>query len=132
MRLRPEMRNGDEAVLRGMRLAIGLVAFAAWAEPEAKAPARGSVVLIADLREADEACPCGEIIRAVRAAKARGVAVREVPPSDSAVAKQYGVTVAPTVLVLDSAGKVVERHEGESTDTVAAIKASLERLAAKT
>lgn len=119
-------------MLRRTALAVGFFAFAAWAVPKANATARGSVVLIADLREADEACPCGEIIRAVRAARVRGVAVREVPPTDTAVAKQYGVTVAPTVLVLDSAGKVVERHEGESTDTVAAIKASLERLAAKT
>ena len=84
---------------------------------------------MADLREADDDCPCGEIIRLVRGAKARGVTVREVAPSDAAVTKQYEVTLAPTVLVLDGSGKVVERHEGESSDTVAAIKAALDRLA---
>lgn len=110
---------------------VGLAAFEARTAEPKTVPAsakRGSVVLVADLREADDDCPCGEIIRLVRAAKARGVTVREVPPSDTAVAKQYGVTLAPTVLVLDASGKVVERHEGESSDTVAAIKASLDRL----
>ena len=121
-------------MLKGMILAIGVLVFdARAAEPKAaKATARGSVVLVADPGEADADCPCGEIIRAVRAARARGIAVREVPPSDTAVARQYGVTLAPTVLILDSAGKVVERHEGESPEAVAAIKASLERLVAKT
>ena len=112
--------------------AVGLVALKAWAaEPKAAATIakRGSVVLVADLREADDECPCGEIIRLVRAAKARGVTVREVAPSDTAVTKQYEVTLAPTVLVLDGSGKVVERQEGESSDTVAAIKAALDRLA---
>ncbi len=120
-------------MLKGALLIVGLMAFATWAEePRSKAPARGSVVLVADLREANEDCPCGEIIRAVRAAKSRGVAVREVGPGDTSVTKQYGVTVVPTVIVLDTNGKVVERHEGESSETLAAIKASLERLVAKT
>ena len=120
-------------MLRPMLLVLGVLAFAPWTtEVKAKAAERGSVVLVADLGEADADCPCGEIIRAVRAAKARGVAVREVAPTDTAVAKQYGVTVAPTVLILDGAGNVVERHEGESSETVAAIKTSLKRLAAQT
>ncbi len=86
--------------------------------------ARPAVILVADLREADSDCGCGQIIRRVRAAKAHGVAVAELPPEDAAAAR-YGVTVAPTVLFLGSDGRVVARREGESTETLAAISADL-------
>lgn len=90
----------------------------------AAAPA---VVLVADLREADSDCGCGQIIRRVRQAKAHGVAVEEFGPEDPA-AGRYGVTVAPTVLVLGADGKVVARREGESGETLAAISADLAAL----
>ncbi len=86
-----------------------------------------SVVLVADPREADSDCGCGQIIRRVREAKARGVQVQEMGPSDPA-ASRYGVTVAPTVLVLGSDGRVVSRREGESSEVLAAISAELARL----
>ncbi len=86
-----------------------------------------SVVLVADLREADSQCGCGEIIRRVREAKARGVDVQELGPTDPAAAR-LGVTVAPTVLVLGADGRVVARREGESRDVLAAISADLSRL----
>jgi hypothetical protein len=46
----------------------------------------GSVLLFADPAEAETSCGCGQIIRLVRGANARGLAVREVAPSsDSAL-----------------------------------------------
>jgi hypothetical protein len=86
-----------------------------------------AVVLVADVREADSGCGCGEIIRRVRAAKARGVSVAELAPDDGAV-RRYGVTVAPTVVFLGKGGQVVSRREGEGSETIAAISADLDRL----
>lgn len=86
-----------------------------------------SVVLVADSREADSECGCGQIIRRVREAKARGVDVQEVGPADPAAAR-YGVTVAPTVLILGADGRVVARREGEASDALAAISADLAQL----
>ncbi len=83
-----------------------------------------SVVLVADPREADTECGCGLIIRRVREAKARGVNVVELAPTDPGVAR-YGVSVAPAVLVLGGDGRVVARREGESSGTLAAISSDL-------
>lgn len=97
---------------------------------EASVVARGgspSVVLVADPREADTACGCGQIIRRVREAKTRGVHVEELDPSDPAVAR-YGVAVVPTVLMLGADGRAIARHEGESSETLAAISAGLAAL----
>ncbi len=98
-------------------------------EPGASGAKAASVLLVADPREAGNDCPCGEIIKAVRDAKAKGVRVREVSPSDTLVTRQYKVTVAPTVLILNPDGTEKARHEGESEETLAAIKAALARLA---
>ncbi len=86
-----------------------------------------SVVLVADPREADTECGCGLIIRRVREAKARGVKVVELAPTDPGVSR-YGVSIAPTVLVLGSDGHVVARREGESSETLAAISSDLAAL----
>ncbi len=91
----------------------------------ASAPA---VVLVADMREADSDCGCGQLIRRVRAAKAKGVAVEEVAPSDAEAARRYGVTVVPTVVILGKDGKVVARHEGELGYTLAQVDADLAKL----
>ncbi len=97
----------------------------------ASATATGpSVVMVADPREADMQCPCGEIIRRVRAAKAQGVAVDELAPDNADAARRYGVTVVPTVVFLDPGGKVLARHEGESSESLAAITAGLAKLEA--
>lgn len=97
---------------------------------QAEPVAAGSVLLIADPDEAGDACGCGQIIRLVRDAGTRGVAVRELAPgSDVSLERQYGVTVSPTVLFLDSTGHVVARHEGEGSETIAAIRSDLDRLA---
>lgn len=99
------------------------------------APASGSptgaasVLLFADPAEAESPCGCGRIIRLVRAAATRGVAVREVAPgSEPALERAYRVTVVPSVLVLDSGGRVAARHEGENSGTIGAIRADLDRL----
>ncbi len=91
----------------------------------ASAPA---VVLVADLREADSDCGCGQLIRRVRAAKAKGVAVEEVTPDNAEAARRYGFTVVPTVVILGKDGKVVARHEGELGYTLAQIDADLTKL----
>ena len=109
---------------------VSSVAPVASASGGAERAAVGSVVLVADPGEAGDACGCGQIIRLVRDAGARGVAVREVAPgSNVSLEREYGVTVAPTVLFLDSTGNVVARHEGEEPETIEAIRAGLDRLA---
>lgn len=87
-----------------------------------------SVVMIADPREADMQCPCGEIIRRVRAAKANGIAVDEFAPDNADAARRYGVTIVPTVVFLDPGGKILARHEGESSEILTAITADLAKL----
>ena len=91
---------------------------------------RPAVVLVADVREADSDCGCGQIIRRVRAAKAKGVAVEEVAPDNAEAARRYGVTVVPTVVLLDAKGDVLARREGESIATLAALSADLAKLEA--
>lgn len=91
---------------------------------------RPSVVLVADPREADAQCPCGEIIRRVRAAKAHGVAIEELAPDSPDAGRRYGVTVTPTVLFLDASGHVISRREGESGEILAAVTADLAKLEA--
>ena len=89
---------------------------------------RPSVILVADMREADTECGCGQIIRRVQAAKAHGIDVKVVAPDDAEAGRRYGVTVVPTVVFLDSQGQVVARREGESSETLAAVTADLARL----
>lgn len=92
--------------------------------------AQPQVILFANPAEAEESCGCGEIFRAVRAAGTKGVRTREVDPErEKDVVRQYRVTVEPTVLFVDAAGREVSRREGESGDTIAAIRTELDRLA---
>jgi len=87
------------------------------------------IVLVADLREADEECPCGEIIRAVRAAHSKGIATQEIDSRKTPqLLKQYRVLTAPTVLVMNAEGKEITRFEGEDKNTAAAIKTYLDRM----
>ncbi len=95
----------------------------------ALAAAATSIVLVADPREADAPCGCGDIIRAVRAAAARGVSVREVAPGTAPeLTRRYRVLVMPTVLVLGPRGEESARFEGESSATVEALRARLRAL----
>ena len=93
-------------------------------------PAKASVLLFADLREANEACGCGEIIRLVRGAAKRGVKTQEVPPKKESgpLFEKYKVMVTPTVLFVDESGATVARFEGESKSTIDKIRAQLDKL----
>ena len=99
--------------------------------PQSAATSGPSVLLFADPREADSADSCAEIFRLVRRAGAQGIRVQELAPDKATeAARQHRVTVEPTVLILDASGREVARHEGESSETIAAIRSSLERLPA--
>lgn len=101
------------------------------ASAETSAPAaQPQVLLFADPREAKESCGCGEIFRVVRTASTKGVHTREVDPErEREVVAQYRVTVEPTVIFVDGNGREVSRREGESGDTITALRADLARLA---
>lgn len=88
-----------------------------------------TVVLVADLSEADSGDACADIIRSVREAGRRGVQVQELSPdSTSEVLRQYRVLTIPTVLILDRRGQVVSRFEGEDRQTVIAVRNQLSQL----
>ncbi len=88
------------------------------------------VVLVADLSEAnDHHDACAEIIHLVQAVHDHGIAVQELNPgSKSDLLSRYHVLTIPTVLILDREGKVVARYQGESRETVKALRAGLEQL----
>lgn len=91
---------------------------------------RASVLLFADLREANEGEEsCALIIRTVRSARQHGIAVTEYDAGSSPdLRKKYRVVVDPTVIVLDGSGREIARHQGEDAATIAAIRAEIERL----
>ena len=91
---------------------------------------RPSVLLVADLREADEAGDaCAEIIRAVREAGKRGVPAQELMPnSNSDLIREHRVVTAPTVIVLGDDGRELVRFEGEGRDVLNAVNARLATL----
>ncbi len=95
-----------------------------------QASARPAVIMVADLREANEPGDnCAEIIHLVRDAQKSGVLVSEIMPnSDSPVLRQYRVTVNPTVLILGNDGREISRFEGEESGTVRAIRARLQEM----
>lgn len=95
--------------------------------PQASNPA---ILLVADLSEANETNDvCADIIHAVRDAAQRGIPVKEViPDSGPELLKRYHILSAPTVVILDGKGNEVARFEGESKDTLAAIRARLAAL----
>lgn len=103
------------------------------AEPHPSAAPATNVLIVADLGEADEPCVCGEVIRAVRAAAAGGIKVREVDARNAqdkrVVAREYRILVSPAILFLDDRGREVSRVEGESRDAVRAVRTGLAQLA---
>lgn len=88
-------------------------------------------MLVADLREAGESGDaCAEIIHAVREASDRGVRVQELmPDSSSDLLRRYRVLTVPTVLILGKDGRELGRYEGESRETVNAVRTRLATLA---
>lgn len=98
--------------------------------PASQVNAEPTVILVADLREANEpGDKCAEIIRLVRDAAKSGIRVSELMPgSASPMLKQYHVPVAPTVLILGKHGREIERFEGEDASTVQALRARLRQM----
>lgn len=100
------------------------------AASNAPSAAGSSVVIVANMAEADDECGCGQIIRAVRAAAQKGVATKEVDTrTNKDDAKKYRALVVPTVVVFDGSGTELRRYEGESGDTITKMKADLDVLA---
>lgn len=128
------MTNGKWIGLFAVALiAIAIIVFKAEVSPGTPAvnsDALPRVLLVADLSEADsEDDACAEIIRAVRATGARGIAVQELnPDTKSDLLSRYRVLTVPTVLILDPEGDVVSRFEGEGRQTVIAVQAELQEL----
>jgi hypothetical protein len=105
-------------------LAIAVIAYKTRTHRSVASPQEiPRVLLVADLSEADSGDPCADIIRSVQAARARGVHVAELNPnSKSEIMSCYHVMTVSTVLILDDAGQVKSRFEGEDKTTVAAIR----------
>lgn len=109
--------------------AVGIIAYKTIGGSDgASANANGSaprVLLFANLDEADDDCPCGEIIRGVRGVAAKGIPTRE---NDEALSREHKVTVEPTVIILDTSGHEQARFEGESKSTRDKLLAELSKL----
>ena len=125
-------------------LLIGIISGACQSRAAADPPPSASgtaattatnVLLFANLGEVDEPCTCGDVIRAVRAAAARGVKAREVDTRNNdekaKVSQQYRILVSPAVLFLDNGGNEVSRFEGESKETVDGVKTTLDKMTKK-
>lgn len=93
---------------------------------QAAVQGQATVLLFADLREADASCGCGDIIRAVRESRSRGWALQELEPGsqDPRVAR-FKLVTSPTVVLLDPKGLETARFEGEGDHTLADLKARL-------
>ena len=75
------------------------------------------------------------MIHAVRAAAKAGVRTREIDTRKKddmeAASKKYRMVVQPTVVLVDDADREVRRYEGETKETITALKADLEQMAKK-
>ena len=137
--------NGLASVTLALLLATNLgtacqSGAAANAEPTSSTPAGSqapkaretTVLLYANMGEADEPCVCGQIIRTVRAAAGKGVRVHEIDTRDkdkqAATSQQYKIMVSPAVLILDATDKETRRFEGESSDTLKALNSELDQI----
>jgi hypothetical protein len=117
----------------------GGIGLAAWKDhhrvrPIVQAPkaSQPMLILFADLREADSSCGCGEVIRAVREAAKKGVALQEMEPGPTdPVATRYALKTSPTVLVLGPDGTEQARFEGEGPDTIQGLRSQLQGLTSK-
>lgn len=88
------------------------------------------VVLVADPREAESSCGCGEIIRMAREAEnVDGVAFQEIDPRTGAEQMaEIGVVVAPTVLIWSDGRGEPKRFEGESPEVVEGLRQAIAQL----
>ena len=94
-----------------------------------------TIVMAVNLGEEDEEGGCGDVIHAVRAAAKKNLRTREIDTRNEAdmeaASKKYRIVVQPTVILLDGADREVRRYEGESKETIAALKADLDLMAKK-
>jgi hypothetical protein len=112
-------------------IAVGIIAYKAnRTQQTQRTTTHPRVLLVADFREAgSDGDACAEIIRSVRAAQARGIAVQELSPdSKSDLLARYHVLTIPTVLIFDDNEHVVSRFEGEGPKTVAAVRNQMRQL----
>lgn len=114
---------------------LGAVTVIAWRETQrGQTPTQAQtlspqVVMFVDLSEEDEEEGCGAIIRAVRAASARGVGTVEVDARNpEQLAERYRLLSAPSVVFFDQRGLETTRLEGESPATIKQIRERLEGL----
>ena len=109
--------------------AVAIIAYKTLSTSDQPAPSTTAgaprVLLFANLAEADDACPCGDIIRGVRGVAAKGVPTRE---NDDTLGRKHKVTVEPTVIILDESGREHARFEGESRATRDKLLAALAKL----
>lgn len=131
------MRGTTVGTLAVAALAAGIVAYKQVARgahardvaaDRALSRSGSTLLLVADAREADEPCGCGQIIRLVRETARHGVPMRELSPASPEIPARYRVMVTPSVLVLAANGDVLERFEGEGDDVVAALRLRLQQL----
>ncbi len=105
---------------------IGIIWYKGQLAPAPTDPNSGTppqILLVADLGEADSDEGCGKIIRTVREARERGVRVAEFSPDRrSELISRYHILTAPTLVILDDSGNVVQRFEGEDARTVSAVQ----------
>ena len=129
------MKKNWLAVTTVAVIALAIVAYKQWVQAPtpvrnttariAKSGTSLSLLLVADPTEADESDGCGQIIRMVRTAGARGIPLRELAPhADPVTTSRYRIVVSPTDLVMAD-GKVLKRYEGESPETVGSIRAEM-------
>jgi hypothetical protein len=127
------MKRGTILTLLVLGSGIGLAAYKIQKQvgPVSQVPRAGQrlVILYADLREADFACGCGEVIRAVREASRNGLAVQELEPGkgDPRIDRN-ALKVSPTVVVLGPDGREQARFEGEGPETVQKLRSKLKSL----
>lgn len=87
------------------------------------------VLLVATHEEAVSPTRCGDIVRLVRAAAQRGVDVKELTPdSNSHLLSRYRVLTTPTVLVFGPEGTVRSRYEGETEETLTALRSEIQQM----
>lgn len=129
------MKNSWGGILVVIALVGGVLAAKALSPRNASDPMIGvanerpQVLLFANPKEADASCGCGEIFRAVREVSTKGVRTREVDPGrELDLVRQYRVTVEPTVIFVDQAGRELGRREGEAGDTLTQVRGDLDRL----
>jgi hypothetical protein len=87
------------------------------------------VILVATSEEAASRTRCGDIVRLVRSAAQHGIKVQELTPdSKSELLTRYRVMATPTVLIFGSNSTLRFRYEGESAETLEALRREIQGM----